>query len=66
MKNVRGIISWRAFFSCNICFEIRPFTLLPTIISSVKKYELFLNDYCLHCFYSYHALLPMSLFISTV
>ena len=23
--------TWRALFSCNTCFEIRPFALLPTI-----------------------------------
>ena len=28
---------WRTLFSCNTCFEIRPFTLLPTSFKQERK-----------------------------
>ena len=34
---------WRAFFSCNTCFAIRPFALLPTISAPIIAAKIYLQ-----------------------
>ena len=39
---------WRALLSCYLCFEIRPFALLPTIYSTLGRLPEDLSTYMKH------------------